>query len=262
MMNSLEQNIRDVVMYSNGRVSVAVELPTQFIQINGHQSYPAASLIKLPILMEGFRQAEEGKISLLDKVSIPIEGRVGGAGVLASLSEEISLNIEDLLTLMIIVSDNTASNFLIDRLGSSAIQGLCDSLNLKQTKLLRKFMDFQAIEQGYNNHTSAMDILTCLKLIDKSPNYSLNSRGKMLNILHHQQFKDKLPSLMDLEMVFVANKTGELPGVEHDCGILRYGNKHAYIAVLIDKLEDNESGKGTIAKVGKLIYDFLIRDTN
>ncbi|MFP3471159.1 serine hydrolase, partial [Micrococcus sp. SIMBA_144] len=84
----------------------------------------------------------------------------------------------------------------------------------------------------------------------------------MLNILHHQQFKDKLPSLMDQEMVFVANKTGELPGVEHDCGILKYGNQHAYIAVLIDELEDNESGKGTIAKIGKFIHDFLIRDTN
>lgn len=262
MKTLLEHKIREVMDLCNGRVSVAIDLPSQSIQINGDRSYSAASLIKIPILLEGFRQSEEGKISLSEKVTVPREVRVGGAGVLAALSENLSLTIEDLLTLMIIVSDNTASNLLIDRLGSNAIQELCNSLKLKQTKLRRKLMDFKAMEQGLNNDTSALDIISCLKVLDNSPEFSQTSREKMVHILHKQQFDNKLPSRMDREVVFVANKTGELPGIEHDCAILKLGNKTAYIAVLIDELGENESGKDTIAQIGKLIFDFLINEDN
>ncbi|MCA1058814.1 class A beta-lactamase-related serine hydrolase [Rossellomorea aquimaris] len=259
-MTDLEQKIRDVVRLSDGRVSIAIELPSHCIQIGGDRPYSAASLIKIPILLEGFRQSEEGKISLNEQITIPKESRVGGAGVLAALSEEVSLTMEDLFTLMIIVSDNTATNVLVDRLTPEAIQSFCHSLNLKQTKLLRKMLDFDAIKQGFNNYTSALDILSCLKLMDRSPIYSQNSREKMLRILHHQQFTNKLPAKMDRESVFVANKTGELPGVEHDCAIMKIGNKTAYIAVLIDGLGKNSSGKDTIAHIGKLIFDFIISE--
>lgn len=247
---------------SNGRVSVAVELPTHSFHIDGDRSYPAASLIKIPILLEVFRQAQEGDISLSDKVTIPKEGRVGGAGVLVSLSDQLTLTIEDLVTLMIIVSDNTATNLLIDRLGSIAIQELCHTFKLKHTRLLRKMMDFEAMEQGLNNYTSALDIITCLKVLDIGKEYSQTSRGKMLYILGQQQFDTKLPSRMDQEKVYIGNKTGELPGIEHDCAIIKFREKTAYISVLIDGLGETESGKDTIAQIGELIYDFLIKDNS
>ena len=262
MKASLEDNIRKIIDLCDGRVSVVIDLPLQSIIINGDRPYSAASLIKIPILLEGFRQSEKGQISLSDKVMVPKKGRVGGAGVLASLSENLSLTIEDLLTLMIIVSDNTASNLLIDRLGSNSIQELCHSLNLKETRLLRKMMDFKAMEGGLNNFTSALDIITCLKVMDHSPEFSQTSREKMLNILQQQQFDHKLPAKMDKDAVFVGNKTGELPGVEHDCAILKYGDKTGYIAVLIDELEENESGKYIIAQIGKLVFDFLVHEMN
>ncbi|MGG4168034.1 serine hydrolase [Rossellomorea vietnamensis] len=262
MKNVLENNIREIVIRCNGRVSVAVELPSYSFHINGDSTYSAASLIKIPILLEGFRQAQEGKISLSDRVTIPKEGRVGGAGVLVSLSDHLTLTVKDLLTLMIIVSDNTASNLLIERLGSNAIQDLCDTLQLKQTRLLRKLMDFEAVEQGLNNYTSALDILSCLKVLDIGKEYSPTSRKKMLHILHQQQFDTKLPSRMDRGSVYIANKTGELPGVEHDCAIIKFREKTAYIAVLIDELGQNEPGKDTIAQIGKLMSDFLIKDNS
>jgi beta-lactamase class A len=260
MKTLLEHKIGEVMDTCDGRVSVAIELPSHSIHIDSDRSYSAASLIKLPILLEGFRQSEEGKVSLHEKVLVHKEQRVGGAGVLTGLSETISLTIEDLLILMIIVSDNTASNLLIDRLGSNKIQECCNSLHLKHTKLLRKLMDFKAIEKGLDNYTSAIDIISCLKAMDKSPRFRHSSREKMLNILHQQQFVTKLPSRMDRNAVYVANKTGELPGVEHDCAIVKLGNKTAYIAVLIDELEENQSGKETIVQIGKLIYDHLIKE--
>ncbi|WP_179884893.1 serine hydrolase [Bacillus sp. AFS015802] len=260
MDTMLEHSIQEIAERCDGMVSVAVDLPSQAIHINGDRPCSAASLIKIPILLEGFRQSEKGMISLSEKVYVPKDERVGGAGVLTSLSENVSLTIEDLLTLMIIVSDNTASNLLIDRLGSKPIQDLCHSLNLKQTKLMRKLMDFKAMEQGLNNFTSAHDIITCLKVMDNGEQFSQTSREKMLNILQQQQFDNKLPSRMDREKVFVANKTGELPGVEHDCAILKFKNKTAYIAVLIDELDENEYGKDTIARIGKLIFNSLINE--
>ncbi|OXS56769.1 hypothetical protein B1B00_16740 [Bacillus sp. DSM 27956] len=262
MKNILEYKIREIMVRSKGRVSVAVELPYHSFHIDGDRSYSAASLIKIPILLEAFRQAQEGDIFLSDMVTIPKEGRVGGAGVLVSLSDQLTLTIEDLVTLMIIVSDNTATNFLIDRLGSNAIQELCHSLKLKHTRFLRKMMDFEALEQGVNNYTSALDIITCLKVLDIGKEYCQTSRGKMLHILGQQQFDTKLPSRMDREAVYIGNKTGELPGVEHDCAIIKYREKTAYIAVLIDGLGETESGKDTIAQIGKLIYDFLIKDNS
>ncbi|MGM0851178.1 MAG: serine hydrolase [Bacillota bacterium] len=255
----LEERILDTIDKSIGRVSVAIDLPSYSIQINNDTPYSAASLIKVPIFLEGFRQAEQRNIDLNETVMVPKEDRVGGAGVLSTLSENISLTVEDLLTLMIIVSDNTATNLIIDRLGSDAINNLCNFLALKHTKLSRKLMDFQAIEQGYNNFTSASDIITCLRILDQGQLFSEQSREKMLYILNQQQFDTKLPARMDREKVFIANKTGELPGVEHDCAIVRSQEKTAYIAVLIDELGENESARDTIAKIGKFLYDYLTK---
>jgi beta-lactamase class A len=262
MKNVLEYKIRKIMVRCNGRVSVAVELPSHSFHIDGDRSYSAASLIKIPILLEAFRQAQEGDISLSDMITIPKEGRVGGAGVLVSLSDHLTLTVEDLVTLMIVVSDNTASNLLIERLGSNAIQKLCNTLKLKHTRLLRKLMDFEALEKGLDNYTSALDIISCLKVLDIGTEYSQTNRKKMLHILQQQQFDTKLPSRMDREKVYIGNKTGELPGVEHDCAIIKFREKTAYIAVLIDELGENESGKDTIAQIGKLIYDFLIQDNS
>lgn len=86
--------------------------------------------------------------------------------------------------------------------------------------------------------------------------------GKMLRILQQQQFDTKLPSRMDREAVYIGNKTGELPGIEHDCGIIKFRDKTAYVAVLIDELGESETGEDTIAQIGKLICDFLLKDNS
>lgn len=257
--NLLEERILDAIDKCKGRISIAIDLASHSIQINSDTPYSAASLIKIPILLEGFRQSEQGEIDLDETVMVPNEYRVGGAGVLSTLSEKFSLTLEDLLTLMIIVSDNTATNLIIDRLGSDPINNHCNSLALKHTKLSRKMMDFQAMKQGYDNFTSASDIIICLRSLDQGTLFSQQSRDKMLYILHQQQFNTKLPAKMDKEKIYVANKTGELPGVEHDCAIVRREKKTAYIAVLIDELDENESARDTITEIGKLLYDYLTK---
>jgi beta-lactamase class A len=162
-----------------------------------------------------------------------------------------------LLTLMIIVSDNTATNLLIDRIGMTSVSEICKRLGLKQTQLNRKLMDFDALQSGIDNHMSASDALICMKAIDKDEMFDVNIRESMLNMLHNQQFNQKLPAKINREHVYVANKTGELPGVEHDCAILRYKEHTVYAAVLIEGLRDNVRGREIIIKIGEYLNEYI-----
>ena len=105
--------------------------------LNADKTMPAASLIKLPILVEALAQVEAGRVGLEDRFSLG-ENTVGGSGVLQWLRLGLNLSFEDLLTLMIIVSDNTATNMVIDLLGLDAVNERCDTLSLSRTRLVGK----------------------------------------------------------------------------------------------------------------------------
>jgi beta-lactamase class A len=254
----LEEQIHELIEGVEGRISLHIELPAYTIQMHSDVPYSAASLIKLPILLEGFRQIQEGKLDPEEVIPVNQEDKAGGAGVLDHLSPHTKVTVHDLLTLMIIVSDNTASNLLINRMGMDSVNGMCRLLGLEQTELSRKLMDFEALESGVDNHISATDAVKCLKAMENDDLFQLNSRESMLRILQNQQFYQKLPGSMDRDVVFTANKTGELPGVEHDCAIIRYNHHTVYAAVLIDELKNSSEGSGLIMKVGKCLNDYLL----
>ncbi|XXM72600.1 serine hydrolase [Lysinibacillus sphaericus] len=254
----LKGQIHEMVEDVEGRISLHIELPAHTIQMHSDVPYSAASLIKLPILLEGFRQIQEGKLDPDEVIPVTQEDKVGGAGVLSHLSPHTKVTVHDLLTLMIIVSDNTASNLLIDRMGMDSVNGMCRLLGLEQTKLSRNLMDLEALESGVDNHISATDAVKCLKAMENEDLFHLNSRESMIRILQNQQFYQKLPGSMDRDVVFTANKTGELPGVEHDCAIIRYNQQTVFAAILIDELKDNSEGSGLIMKVGKCLNEYLL----
>jgi beta-lactamase class A len=256
----LEQKIQNVVDESQGRISLAIEFPTHSITHHSEVQYSAASLIKLPLLLEGFRQIQEGKLNRDEIITVPQAEKVGGAGILSHLSQFSKVTIHDLLTLMIIVSDNTATNLLIDRIGMKSISEMCKRLGLKETQLNRKLMDFETLQSGIDNFISASDTITCLKAIDKDEMFHANSRESMLKMLHNQQFNQKLPAKINRDLIFVANKTGELPGVEHDCAILRYNEQTVYAAVLIDGLKENEAGSKILLRVGECLNEYMMEE--
>jgi beta-lactamase class A len=254
----LEARIHELIKGSAGRISLHIELPAHCIKVHSDVSYSAASLIKLPILLEGFREIQEGLLDPHEIIPLIQKDKVGGAGVLSQLSSHARMTVHDLLTLMIIISDNTAANLLINRLGMDSINGMCRLLNLHETKLNRKLMDFDALKSGVDNYISAADAVNCLKAIDNGDFFQLKSRESMHGILHNQQFWQKLPGRMDRNLVYTANKTGELPGVEHDCAIIRYNHQTIYAAVFIDELTDNSTGSRLITKVGEYLNDYLM----
>lgn len=248
--------LKQVLEDLKGRAGLAIEIDNDCFYFNHEEVFPSASVIKVPILMEALRQAESGSIDVNE--SVQIRHRVGGSGILQVLSDQVVVTVKDLMTLMITVSDNTATNMMIDLLGMDAINTSIESMGMQKTVLQRKMTDFAAIERGINNLTSPADIITCLKVLDQGDFLTEESRKLALEIMHAQQFHDKLSAMIDPEAIFVAGKTGSLPQVENDCAVFKWGNKTAYVAVLMDQLEDSYSGRQVISKVGKYIYDSLI----
>ena len=235
-MGALEHarhSIDRIIQAAPGRVALVVkDLSTgETIQWFPDERFPAASVIKIPILVEAFRQAQEGRFQLDKHLPVRSEDKVGGFGILKELPSVESLSFLDLLTLMIIISDNTATNLCIQRVGVSAVNETMVSLGLRATVLQRKMMDMAAREQGLDNFTSAGDMARLLELLAADQILTPEACARSLDILTRQQVNDRLPLLLPSH-VKVAHKTGELPGIRHDVGILFIDSRRVIVAAL------------------------------
>ncbi|RTR29933.1 serine hydrolase [Robertmurraya yapensis] len=254
-MKRLVDSIRKQIELCPGRISLWVEIGDWSFEHDSERVYSSASLIKVPILIEVLRQNEKGLFSLADSLQIGEGQRVGGSGVIQAL-EQSFWTIKDLMTLMITVSDNTATNMLIELLGMDAVNESMELMGLKKTKLQRNMMDFTALQQGTDNQTCASDMIRCLKVIDECGFLTEKSCHEAKKILQHQQFH-KILELLDSDKGYMGSKSGSLPGVEHDCAIINYEGKTAYVAILIDQIPDGKSGTLSMKEIGKAVFDAM-----
>lgn len=258
-MESLQEKIIQELNEFRGRFGIAIEIEDgENIRINSGDVFRSASLIKLPILLSCLISSKNGNMDLDQKITITESSKVGGSGVLQALSSNLSITIKDLMTLMITVSDNTATNIMIDLLGKDEINASFKSIGLTKTILNRKMMDFAAVERGKDNFTSPNEMIFCLKLLN-GLNNTIGSEEVLTarDILKSQQFRDKLPAMMDQETITILNKTGELPNVEHDCAIIESKARKVYVAILMDQLTNPYAAKQTICRIGKHLSDFF-----
>ncbi|MEG6586695.1 serine hydrolase [Dendrosporobacter sp. 1207_IL3150] len=239
---------------------VIINLQTgEKLAINPENQFPAASMIKIPIMYEIMRQAAFGNISLEDELTVSEEVIVDGAGILKELRPNIKMTVLELVTLMIILSDNTATNMLIDYAGMDNINSTIKSLGLKSTLLQRRMMDFDAAKSGRENFTTAADISLILNIIFQKDLLPVSYCEQMLDILIRQQVRDKLPFYLP-EDTIIANKTGTLPGFEHDGGILFLPYGAYIISVFTGNLTANYEGLLLVAEIGKTIYEHFAFD--
>jgi beta-lactamase class A len=182
--------------------------------------------------------------------------QTGGAGILKELRSGITMTVRELVTLMIILSDNTATNMLIDLIGMDAVNKTMTGLGLKSTVLRRRMMDFAAAQTGQENTTSAADLTLLFTVINDSLGLPPAYGALMLDILTRQQVQDKLPFYLPPETV-LAHKTGTLAGVEHDGGILFVPGGPYIICILTADLVTNVQGLQLVANIGKTIYEHL-----
>ena len=221
--------------------------------INGDKKVLSASMIKLLILAELMKKISENKFSLSDTIMIADSMKTGGDGVLKELNTGHHFTLKELATLMIIVSDNQATNILIDFLGMENISQLGKELDLKETFLGRKMMDAEARKKGYDNYTCADDISLLLKLIYQEKLINKEASQLMLDILLRQQQGERLQRYLPSD-IKIAHKCGDLDNLENDGGIIWLGDR-AYILVVLTNGMPNLQCKQTIGKISKFIYD-------
>lgn len=216
--------------------------------------FPSASIIKILIMVEAFNQVEKGEYLLDQKIKIKETDRVEYSLITELRLEEYSFI--DLITLMIILSDNTATNVLINLLGFEQINQMAKELNLKDTVLKRKMMDFDAAKEGKENLTSPIDMATLMEKIYNKSIISPKNCEIMIEILSKQRHRDKLPRYI-LDEVEIAHKTGELSGLNHDIGIFYLDSIDYLIGIFTTDGRNDLDGKRTIGRISKLVYDYL-----
>lgn len=230
---------------SPGRWAFSVrESGRPLASVSGAVVMPAASTVKVALLALVLADVAAGDRSLDDPLPVP-DRRDGGTGVLDLMPSVRSLPLGEALELMIGVSDNTATNMVIDALGLDAAGARITALGASSTLLRRRLMDTAAARAGRDNVTTADDQALILDRLAGPDLLPQPWRRYALDVLGRQQFNDRLPAGLGPD-VRCAHKTGELPGVRHDVGVLEFDGRSVVLAALGSELTDPVSlGSGT-----------------
>ena len=228
--------------------------PRVGLNYRASEDVPAASLLKLPILAVVFQAIAEGKMSLDQTVVIKRKDITGGSGKLKAMNLPYRLTFAELLEFMVSLSDNTATNKVIDLLGADYINATFEKLGLASTNLRRKMMDFSKRSQGVENYTDALDIGLILEKIYDRKLVSKELSELALNFLKSQKVNDRLPRYLPDEVI-VAHKTGLERGVVHDAGIVFAPGGDYIICILVERARDYRKAKKFIAQTSLLAYN-------
>jgi beta-lactamase class A len=254
---ALARGIEEIAAEIGGMVGVAARHVARgrALDFNALERLPSASVIKVPILVELMARVEAGEMSLEDRVVVEDSDRTPGSGVVSMLHPGVELTLDDLAHLMITVSDNTASNMLIDRLGCDRINARLRALGLHTTRLERKFYDFEARDRGLDNWAAAGELADLLVGIERRSVVSAQACEKILAIMRKQQFDTRIPKLLPPETP-VANKTGSITGVCHDIGVIYSPSGPLALAVLTRDIPESAVAEGGIRHVARLVYRY------
>jgi beta-lactamase class A len=228
-------------------VAARAEDTGEFLALDPDRVMPTASVIKLAVLAEVFRQEHAGSLSLGERIVLDESNRVGGSGVLKDLSPGIALSVLDYATLMIVMSDNSATNVLIDRVGGvgAVNRFVSGQLGLETIALHRK-VSFTALEPAssrpFLGEASPRHLMELMSLIWQRKLVSPRACDEMLAILGRQHFLDQVPRFLDCDLladesrgpngIAVACKTGMIDGIRADAGLLLLRGRPVSYAVM------------------------------
>ena len=259
LVHTLEAKVEEVTGQMEGEYALLIKdlsFPHEEVAVNIHEKFAAASLIKVPILAAAMQAVREGKLSLQQMVVIQRDEVVGGSGVIKKRKFPVTLSFQELCEIMIMYSDNTAANKVIEMVGFEYINAFFNELQLKETVLQRKIMDFSQREQGVENYMSAYDIMLLLEKMYYGTLINQEASELMLSFLKKQQVNDRLPLYLPEDIV-VAHKTGLERGVVHDAGIVFAPGGDYLICMLTKGVKEYTQAKKTIAEVSLLTYNLF-----
>ena len=236
------------------------------LMINVDARMHAASTMKVPVMIQLFRDEEAGVLSLDDSIPVtrtfhsivdgsPFELDDGSDSELA-LYERVGglATYRELNELMITVSSNLATNILIDRLDAKRVTTTARSLGADSIEVLRGVEDIPAFEAGLSNSTTARDLGVLLVAMHKRRAAGAASTTEMLGVLTRQRFNEMIPAGLPPGTV-VAHKTGNITGISHDAAIVLPDEPGAYVLVILTRGFDNPSdASATISAVARRIH--------
>jgi beta-lactamase class A len=258
LKSRFERRVQDIAARVDGVVGYDVLDLTSGERIGRleREVFPTASTIKLAIVYELFRQADERRVRLEDSLMLDRKKAVGGSGVLFELGTP-TLSIRDYATLMVTLSDNTAANVLIDLVGMDDVTRRMAGLGLGATKLRRHMMDVAAARRGEENVSTPADIVRLLQIIDKGEGLSPAGRDAAIALLKKSKdnrLRKGLPPGVE-----TADKSGELEGVRVDAGIVFARNRPYVLCVMTTYLKSEEEGERAIVDISKAAYEYFSR---
>ena len=229
--------------------------------------FPSASVIKIPMLALLMRDAQQGLVDLDAPRKIADNNRVAGTGILCELGHDYMPSLRDMAKLMIVLSDNIATNEIMDVIGIDRLNAFCKEMGYRHITLMRKMMDFEAIKQGRNHYMCAGETGRLLSLISRGEFVNEEVSQTIFNMMAAQQCRNKLPAMVPAitsysgvngtvpeGKVLVANKTGDLVGIQHDVGIFQLPDGRRYIiSMFTGDLASDLEGITTISKVSKAV---------
>jgi len=258
LRSQLERRVHDIAAHVDGVVGYEVlDLTSneRFGQLE-RAVFPTASTIKLAIVYELFKQADEGRVKLDDRITLDRAKAVGGSGVLAAMGTP-TLSIRDYAALMVMLSDNTATNVLIDLVGAGSVTQRMAGLGLGATKLRRRMMDLEAARRGDENVSTPAEVVRLLQILHTGNGLTPASRDQALDLLKKTKISRLRAGLPP--GVEAANKPGELEGVRVDAGIVFAKNRPYALCVMTTYLKSEEEGEHAIVDISRAVYEYFSR---
>ena len=268
----LERRIRSrIAQEPDTEVSVAlIDLGTgQRLEIDAQRSMHAASTMKVPVMLEAFRQAEAGKLSLRDGIVVDTQFRSIAGDSLYFLSAEqdsektlyaragTAVDMRELARLMIVRSSNLALNLLIDRIGAAHVRGTLAQIGAEDMVVRRGVEDGPAFRRGLNNTTTAAAFAMVLESIVRCTVALRATCDEMIEILAAQEFNEMIPAGLP-PGTRVAHKTGWITGIQHDGGIIFPATRPPYVLVILTRgFEERERAARTGADISRLVWEQL-----
>lgn len=265
LWHKLEASIQQVDEHLDGVMGIAIEDLTTGDHYFLHEGevFAQASSIKITVLANLYLQAQQGKLKLTDLYTVQSSDLVPDSDIMNGLTPGVTrITLRDLATMMVAVSDNAATNVLIDRVGMTNVNGMLDSLGLTQTRLRRKMMDLESAKQGRENISTPREMMMLLDAIYHGKLLNKESTEEFFKILstNKQSFIPRdLPAGLK-----IANKPGELEAVRNDSGIVFVEGRPYVICVMTAFLRNERDGEDAISKVSLetwRMFDRLSRAT-
>lgn len=226
------------------------------LSVNGDEQFLAASSIKIPILIELYKKARAGTLDLGKEVTVHDNVKVGGTGVIKELGN-VTLTLQDLITLMITVSDNTATNMLIDVAVMDDVNATMKELGLSVTRLLRKMQDYEAIAQGKENYSTPNEFTHLMEILHTSERLDPWIAEQALAVLKKPK-TTTINRLLPYD-VEIASKYGNMRNSYCDVALVYHPQSPYIISVMTKYIPTDDIRKqrtiDAISEVSKTAYD-------